>query len=706
MTHHRTCHLCEAMCGLTLETEGDQITTIRGDDADPFSRGYLCPKAMALKDLHEDPDRLRTPQKRVGDQWTPIEWEQAFDEIGEKARAIQRRYGKRSIASYSGNPTVHSHGALLFGQLVFFKALHTPNHYSATSLDQLPHMLAALQLFGHQLLLPIPDVDRTDFFLILGGNPVVSNGSIMSAPGMRDRLEALKARGGRLVVVDPRRSETAALADLYLPIRPGADAWLLLALVQVVLQDGAKLGRLAPHLDGLEVLRGLVAPFTPERVAGPTGLEPATIRGLARDFASAKTAVAYGRVGLCTQPFGSLAAWAVYVLNLVAGRLDEVGGAMFTTPAVDLLDIAAKAGMRGSFDRRRSRVRGLPEFGGEFPTAVLAEEIETPGDGQIRALFTSAGNPVLSAPDGRRLERSLGQLELMVSIDIYRNETTRHAHYLLPPTFGVERDHYDLAFNALAVRNVAKYSPALWPRRPEQRHDWEIFLSLAERLEPGLVHRVPHATLRALGTRGLIDLGLRAGPHGGWAGGGLTLKKLEAQPHGVDLGPLEPRLPGRLYTPNRRINLVPDLYPAEVSRLLATENTPRPELVLIGRRELRSNNSWLHNSPRLTKKVSCTLLMHPHDAAARGLSEGVVVTVRSRVGVVQVPLQISDEMRPGVVSLPHGFGHDRPGIQLKVAQTQPGVSANDLTDPLLLDGLGGTSAFSDVPVEVNAVAAR
>lgn len=694
------------MCGVAIEADGDRITEVRGDPDDPFSRGYICPKAMGLKDVHEDPDRLKTPLKRIGDRHEPISWEQAFDEIAQKVLELQARHGRKVVASYSGNPTVHSHGALLFGQLVFFKTLHTPNHFSATSLDQLPQMLAAYQLFGHQLLLPIPDLDRTDFFLIMGGNPVVSNGSIMTAPGMKRRLEELRARGGRLVVVDPRRTETAALADLHLPIRPGADAWLLLAMMQVVLQEGPRLGRLEPHLDGLAELRSLVAPITPERAAAPTGLEAAAIRGLALDFLRAKTSVAYGRIGLCTQPFGSLASWAVYALNLIAGRVDEPGGAMFTTPAVDLLDIAAKAGMRGSFARRKSRVRGLPEFGGEWPTAVLAEEIETPGQGQIRALFTSAGNPVLSAPDGRRLEKALATLELMVSIDIYKNETTRHAHYLLPPTFGVERDHYDLAFNALAVRNVAKYSPALWPRRPEQRHDWEIFLGLAERLEHTPLHRVKHAALRKLGTRGILDLGLRAGPHGGWTGQGLTLKKLEAAPHGVDLGPLEPRLPARLYTSNRRINLVPELYRAEVTRLLSQEGEVRAGLVLIGRRELRSNNSWMHNSPRLTKKVSCTLLMHPLDAAARGLKDRDQVQLRSRIGALVVPLEISEEMRPGVVSLPHGFGHDRPGIQLSVAQAQPGVSVNDLTDPLLLDGLSGTSAFSDVPVEVTSVAGR
>jgi anaerobic selenocysteine-containing dehydrogenase len=615
---------------------------------------------------------------------------------------VQRAHGRNAVALYQGNPTVHNHGAMIAAP-VLARALGTRSRYSATSVDQLPHMLASLLMFGHQLLLPVPDVDRTQFLLMLGANPLASNGSLMTAPGFRRRLLELKRRGGRLVVVDPRRTETAALADRHLFIRPGADALLLMALVRTLYEEALlRPDRLAEFTDGVEALRAASQPFAPERVAARVGIPAPEIRELAREFARSPSAAAYGRVGVSTQEFGGLCCWLLNALNVLTGNLDRPGGAMFPRPAVDIVALAARIGQRGHFDKGRSRVRGLPEFGGEYPAQTLAEEIETEGAGQIRALVTSAGNPVLSTPNGARLERALARLDYMVAIDFYLNETTRHAHLILPPTSPLERDHYDLVFHALAVRNTARYSPALFEPAPEARHDWQIMLGLARRLDAkagrlGLGARLRYALLERLGPAGVVDLALRFGPHR------LSLRRLRRQPHGVDLGPLQPCLPGRLYTEDRRIQLAPERLLQDVARLERTADAGANGLLLIGRRELRSNNSWMHNSERLVRgKPACTLLMHPEDAAARGLADGQLVNLRTRAGSVCAPLQISDAMMPGVVSLPHGWGHGRDGVRLRVAARRPGASLNDLTDEQGADALCGTAVLNGVPVEVAA----
>ena len=645
-THYRTCHLCEAMCGVAITVGDDgRVDQIRGDDQDPFSKGHVCPKAVALKDVHEDPDRLKRPLKRQGHDFVEVGWDEAFDAIAARILDVQKTHGRRAVALYQGNPTVHSLGGMTWGQ-VFARALRTPNKFSATSLDQLPHMLAGLKMFGHQLAIPIPDVDRTKHLLMLGANPLVSNGSLMTAPGIERRLKDLKKRGGRLVVIDPRRTETAALADRYHAVRPGTDAHLLLAILHVVLAErGAKLGRLDAFTVGLADVERIAADWPPERVAAFVGIDASAIREMALELADAESAVAYGRVGICTQAFGGIAAWLLNVLNAVTGNVDRAGGAMFTTPALDVLGAERWIGLRGSFDRRRSRVRNLPEFGGEFPSVTLAEEIETAGDGQIRALITQSGNPVLSAPNGRRLDRAFASLDFMVSIDIYVNETTRHADYILPPTFALERDHYDVAFHVLAVRNTAKYSEACFERSEDQRHDWEIFRELAWRLEPKAAMRIAKKVgYRRMTAADIVAIGLRAGPHD------VTLDRLKANPHGIDLGPLEPVLPDRLFTRDKRIDLAPSIYLEDLPRLAASLDTPpNGELSLIGRRELRTNNSWMHNSHRLVKgKERCTLMMHPDDAAARGLTGGALVRVASAAGAVEAPLEVTDDMRPGV----------------------------------------------------------
>ena len=711
--HYRACNLCEAICGIEITVQAGQRLDIRGDKDDPFSRGYICPKAVALQDLHYDKDRLKHPVRRTPHGWLRIGWDEAFDEVTQNLKRIHATHGRNSLASYLGNPTVHNYGAMLFAP-GFIRTLHTRNRFSATSVDQLAHHLAAYLMFGHQLLIPIPDLDRTDFFLMLGANPAVSNGSLMTAPGMTRRLQEIRQRGGKVILIDPRFNETARLADRHLFIRPGTDVLLLLALLHVVFEeDLTSLGSVAAFTDGVETIRNLATQFSPARVSSITGIDANQIRILAREFASAESAVCYGRIGVSTQEFGGVCQWLINVLNAVTGNLDSPGGAMFTLPAFDPLSAPESLAPRGSFARWHSRVRKLPEFGGELPVVALAEEILTEGPGQIKALVTSAGNPVLSTPNGRELDRALAGLEFMVSIDPYINETTRHAHIILPPSSSLERAHYDVAFHLLAVRNTTKFSPALFQPDGETRHDWEIFSELQTRMEhAGVLGRVKGKFIRRiLGPERILDLGLRFGPYGAKLNPfskGLTLRKLKEAVHGIDLGPLSSCLPRRLRTADKRIQLAPEVLVKDVERVKAKllDNVSphrNGDLLLVGRRQLRSNNSWMHNSQRLLRgKPQCTMLMHPMDAAHRRLTPGQIVSVRSNVGSIAVPIEISDEMMPGVVSIPHGWGHDRTGIQLEVAQQHAGESINDLTDNLAIDALCGTAAFNGTWVSVEA----
>jgi anaerobic selenocysteine-containing dehydrogenase len=707
-THFRACCLCEAMCGLEIAVEDGEIRSIRGDRADPFSRGHICPKAVALQDIQNDPDRLKHPLRRTPTGgWQRCSWKAAFDEAGERLLAVQQKYGRDSVGVYLGNPVAHNYGALLYGPPLY-RTLRTKNKFSATSVDQLPHHLAASLMFGHQMLLPIPDLDRTQFLFMLGANPTVSNGSLMTAPGIRRRLEELGRRGGRLVVVDPRRSETASNADQHLFIRPGTDALLLVALLRILFEEGLdRPGRVGEFTDGLATVRQLVADVPLERIAAVTGIADDDVRALARDFASASSAVCYGRLGVSTQRFGGLCQWLINLLNIVTGNLDRPGGVMFCRPAVDLV---ARTG-RGGFGRWTSRVRALPSFGGELPSATMAEEMLTDGPGQIRALLTVAGNPVLSTPNGCRLERALGGLDFMVSIDPYLNETTRHAHLILPPTGPLERDHYDLAFHALAVRNTTRYSPPLFEPEPDSRHDWQILDTLRRRLDKGPVpRRVVRWIASKLGPRRMLSLGLRSGPYGSGLnlfGRGLTLSKVADAAHGIDLGPLQSCLPDRLVTPDKRIHLAPEEFVNDLQRALKLlDDAPQSvagegTLLLIGRRQLRSNNSWMHNYSRLMGgRERCTLLMHSKDAQRIRVLSGQQVNVTSRVGRIEVPVEITDDIMPGVVSLPHGWGHHRKGTRLTTAQQHPGASINDLTDDQQVDDLAGTAAFNPVPVSV------
>lgn len=718
--HYRTCTLCEAMCGLVIETSGNEVRSIRGDKDDVLSKGHICPKAVALQDIQQDADRLRQPMRRTPTGWEPMAWDEAFDEVVRRLKDVRKKHGRNAVGVYQGNPTVHNYGSMIFGPN-FFRTLKTRNRFSATSVDQLPHQLAAFFMFGHQLLVPIPDIDHTDFLLILGANPAASNGSLMSAPGAADRIKAIRRRGGKAVLVDPRRTETAPLVDTHHFIRPGTDVLLLMAMLQTIFDEGLDHpGELAGITDGIDTLRALVADTTPEQVAPHVGISADDIRSLAREFAGAKKAVCYGRFGVSTQAFGGVTHWLINVLNLVTGNLDRPGGAMFTLPAVDIVGLTkkAKGGFRGGYGRWHSRVRKLPEFAGELPVAALAEEILTEGEGQIRALVTSAGNPVLSTPNGSQLDQALEGLEFMVAIDFYINETTRHADIILPPTPPLEHDHYDLVFHVLAIRNTAKYSPATLPASAGTRHDWQIFLELQRRMEGGgLRNRIQYEALRRMGPRGILALGLRSGPHGAKANPlstGLTFTRLRKQPHGIDLGPLEPQLPHRLATTDGRIQAAPTELVDDVKRVRArffgatgsaddSAVDENMDLSLIGRRHVRSNNSWMHQYERLVKGPDrCTLLMHPADAHARGLTDGARIRLTSRIGSVDAPLEISDSMMPGVVSLPHGWGHNRPGTRVGMAEAHAGVSLNDVTDDRAVDPLAGTAVLNGIPVRVES----
>jgi anaerobic selenocysteine-containing dehydrogenase len=705
MTEARTalsaCTLCEALCGIQVTVRDREVLAIKPDPDDPLSRGHICPKAVALQDIYTDPDRLRRPVRRTADGWQEMEWDEAFDFVADRLVGIRKRHGRDAIGLYIGNPTVHSLGGLTHG-LPFTELLDTRSRFSATSVDQLPHQFVNWQLFGHQFRFPIPDIDRTQYFLMFGANPMASNGSIMTVPGFAGRVKDLQARDGKLVIFDPRRNETARVADEHHFIRPGTDAAVLLAMVNVLFADG--LVRPANYVDNLDQLRSLTVEFTPDWAAAASGVPADTIRRIAREFAGSPAAVAYGRTGVSTQQFGALAQWAIQLLNILTGNLDRAGGAMFTTPAADV----TKGLGAGHYDAWRSRVRGVPEFSGELPVSVLAEEIETAGDGQIRALVTVAGNPVLSTPDGATLDRALDTLDFMVSVDIYINETTRHADVILPPTVALERDHYDLIFHLLAVHNTARFNPAVFPRSDDARHDWEIFRGLGVRLarKTALGGGSPRQRLAAaaklatllLNPTQLVDVLLRTGRHR------ISLKKLKLSPHGLDLGPLQPSLPGALATKNKRIDLIPKLLVDDLPRLEKAIATGTDGLVLVGRRHLRSNNSWMHNSQRLVKgKPRHQLLMNPADLAERGIADGSRVRVSARAGSVEVEAVASDEMMPGVVSLPHGWGHHYAGVQLSVASKTAGVSANDLTDRGLLDERCGTAALNGVPVAVTPI---
>jgi anaerobic selenocysteine-containing dehydrogenase len=691
------CNLCEACCGLELTLERGAVTAIRGNPDDPLSRGHICPKGVALADVHTDPDRLRRPIRRVGDEWVEIGWDEAFDLVADGLAAAINEHGRDAVGIYLGNPNVHSLGSMTHG-LAMVRTFRSRNRYSATSVDQLPHQLVAHLMYGHQLFLPVPDIDRTSHLLVLGANPMASNGSLWTVPDFPRRLRDLKARGGRMVVLDPRRTETAKVATEHHFVRPGSDAHVLLALLHVLFDEG--LTTPPSYVDGLDTVAAAVADFTPDAAEAASGIPAAEIRRLAREFAAAEGAAAYGRIGVSTQGFGTICQWAIQVLNLVTGNLDREGGTLLTTPAID----AVSAGLigKGHHGLWKSRVRGFPESGGELPVSVLREEIATPGEGQVRAVLTLSGNPVLSTPDGARLGEALHGLDFMAAVDIYLNETTRHADVILPPTGALERDHYDLVFHLLAVRNTARFTPAVFAKPDGARHDWEIYREIALRTmarldrKPPLRQRLEVRARLSLSPTLIIAGLLRRGR-------ATTMRRLRKAPAGVDLGPLRGgQLPDRLPARSGRIDAAPALVLDDLARLRAATAPQEGELLLIGRRHQRDCNSWMHNQERLTRgRPRHQLFMHPDDLRARGIDDGAVVAVTSRVGKVEVDVLATDDVMPGVVSLPHGYGHQVGGTGMARAAAVPGVSINDLTDPERLD-VSGNAALSGVPVTVAA----
>ena len=706
-THYRSCNICEAMCGIEIRVQGKQILSIRGDKNNVFSQGSICPKAAALQDLHEDPDRLRHPVQRTESGWERIGWEEAFDKVAQNIKKIQKKYGNDSVAVYHGNPIMHSHSSVLF-LLSFFESLNTKNRYAAASTDELPMKLALYLMFGHQGLFPIPDIDRTDFFLIIGANPAVSGGSMMSGPGMAKRVTRIRERGGKVVVVDPVRTNTAAMANQHYFIRPGSDVLLMLALIHTVFEENlARSGRLANFTDGIETLQSVVADFTPEKIEYMTGIGAGDIRSLAREFSTAKSAVCYGRIGSCAQKFGSVTSWLIVAFNIITGNLDRPGGGMFTKPAVDMATILAKTGDAGQYGTWFSRVRGYPEFAKELPVSTLAEEILTQGEGQIKALVTLAGNPVLSAPNGRLMERGLKKLDFMACMDWYINETTRYANIILPPTGPLEQSHYDIIIHMVTVRNTAHYSFPVFEPENDAKHNWEILLGLTTRLEKNILKRL---ALRLLTPDRLLGLLIRFGPYGKKLNPfskGMTLGKLKQAIHGIDLGPMEQCLPKRLFVSPKRIQLAPEKMIRSLARIKEVffEGTGLREdgynMLLIGRRHILSNNSWMHNSLRLVKgKNRCTALLHPSDAARHNIDSGDTIEVISKVGSIKIQSELTEDIMPGIISIPHGWGHDRPGVQLETGRKYAGVSVNDITDNSVTEELTASSVFFGVPVRI------
>jgi anaerobic selenocysteine-containing dehydrogenase len=739
-TAFRTCPFCEATCGLAIEVDDDgAVVSVRGDADDVFSRGFICPKGAAFGAYHTDPDRLRAPLIKRDGRHVEVSWDEAFAEVEARLPPILEERGRDAVAVYAGNPSVHNMAGAIYGRALF-KALRTRNLFTASTVDQMPKHLSSGLLFGHPMSIPVPDLDRTDYLIILGANPAESNGSVCTAPDFIGRVRRIQERGGKVVVVDPRRTRTARQASEHLFIRPGGDAALLIAIARILIREQrvAIPGPIAAHLSGLESLTAALEDLELDALAAACGIDLDTITRIARELSDAPSAAVYGRIGTTTVTFGTLASYLVDALNLLTGNLDRPGGAMFARPAHVPHRPDREPGGRGfQVGRWTSRVEGLSEVMSEFPAATMAAEIETPGDGQVRALITIAGNPVLSNPNSARLDAALASLDFMVSVDPYLNETTRHADVILPPPSHLTQGAYHLAFYHFAVRNVAHYAGPTVPAPEGALDDAEILMRLAliasgqgaaaptafldamilrtvvdrELDDPasplfGLEPPAVIAELSGSGAERVLDFLLRAGPYGDHFGRrpeGLSLEALAASGHGVDLGPLEPRIPEILSTPSGTIELWHPTIAGELERLRSSLDQRPPPFVLIGRRHLRSNNSWMHNIPLLVSgKPRCTLLIHPADAGALGVGAGDPVTVTSRVGSVTIAAELTGDIMPGVVSIPHGWGHDAPGARLSVAADHPGVNTNLLTDESDLDGPTGTAVLNGIPVELAA----
>lgn len=717
------------MCGLEIQVDDGRVTGIRGNRDDVWSRGHLCPKGTSLAALHDDPDRIREPMIKVDGQWQEVSWDAAFRRCTELLTPVIDQYGIGAVTAYTGNPLAHSFSLARYaGVLMGMSGM--PITYSPGTVDQWPKNLSSHLMYGLWWNFPVPDIERTDLLVIMGANPAASQGSLLAAPNVMGLIDAIRKRG-KVIVIDPVRTPTAARADEWLPIVPGTDAALLLAVAHTLFaEDLARPGpHLAGHLDGLDTLRRVVADWPPERVGAVTGIGEDRIRRLARELAGTDKSVVYGRIGLCNQEFGSLASWLVDVVNILTGHFDTPGGAMFPRPAAWSITTQPLPGLEGGapeFGRWHTRVRGAKEVLGQAPVSCMAEEIATPGDGQLKALITVAGNPVLSTPGGDKLDEVLPMLEAMISVDLWLNETTRHADVILPGLSPLEQPHHDDLILLFAIHSIANYSAPVFD--PGDRpHEWEILIRLtglctgtpAEDVDVAAIddgffdylaftRGLDGAEIRKLyehgGPERMLDLTLRTGPFGDQYGknpGGLTLDTLKANPNGIDFGPMVPQLPDILGTPDKKIRLAPQYLLDDLPRLAARMERPAEPLVLVSRRHLRSNNTWLHNVPALMKgKDRCTLLIHPDDAARCGIADNDIVTVKSEAGEIRVPVEITDAIKPGVVSMPHGWGHGKPGTRMTVANGSPGANTNVLSPPTFVDQPSGNGVLNGIPVTI------
>jgi anaerobic selenocysteine-containing dehydrogenase len=713
------------MCGLEIHVEAGRVAGIRGNRDDVWSRGHICPKGASLAALHDDPDRIRRPMIKVDGTWREVSWDAAFRRCTELLAPLIEKHGIPAVTAYTGNPLAHSFSLARYaGVLLGMSGM--PITYSPGTVDQWPKNLSSHLMYGGWWTFPVPDIERTDLLVIMGANPAASQGSLLAAPDVMGLINGIRKRG-KVIVVDPVRTTTAAHADEWLPIVPGTDAALLLAVAHTLFDED--LVSPGPHVDGVETMREVAAAWPPARVSAVTGIAEDRIKGLARELATTEKSVVYGRIGLCNQEFGSLASWLVDVINILTGHFDTPGGAMFPRPTVWSITTQPLPGLEGGlpeFGRWHTRVRGAKEVLGQAPVSCMAEEIATPGEGQIKALITVAGNPVLSTPGGDKLDEVLPMLDAMIAVDLWLNETTRHADVILPGLSPLEQPHHDDLVLMFAIHSFANYSAPVF--RPEDRpHEWEILIRLT-----GLCTGTPAEDVDVAAiddgffdylafTRGLdgaavrkhydhggperiLDLTLRTGPFGDRYGenpDGLTLQKLKENPNGIDFGPMVPQLPDILGTPEKKIRVAPQYLLDDLGRLAARIERPADELVLVSRRHLRSNNSWLHNVPPLMKgRDRCTLLMHPEDARRRGIVDNEVVTVKSEAGQIEVPLEVTDAIRPGVVSMPHGWGHGKPGTRLAVANGAPGANTNALSPPTFIDEPSGNGVLNGIPVTV------
>ncbi|ART67572.1 molybdopterin dinucleotide-binding protein [Mycobacterium dioxanotrophicus] len=728
--HLRTCPLCEAMCGLEIHVENGRVAHIRGNRNDVWSRGHICPKGASLAALHDDPDRIRRPMIKVAGQWREVDWDTAFRRCTELLAPVIQQYGIGAVSSYIGNPSAHTFSlGRYIGVLLGLSGI--PTSYSSGTVDQWPKNLTSHLMYGGWWSFPVPDIEHTDLLVVMGANPAASQGSVLSAPDVMGAIARIRQRG-KVIVIDPVRTATAAKADEWLAITPGTDAALLLGVVHTLFAEGlVTLGHTEPYVDGVQTVGAIAAQWAPERVAAATGIDAERIRELARELSGTERAVVYGRIGTCNQEFGSLASWLVDVVNILTGHFDTRGGSMFPQAAAWSLTVQPQPGLEGGkpeFGRWRTRVRGAKEVLGQAPVSCLAEEIATPGEGQVRALITVAGNPVLSTPAGHKLGEALAGLDAMICIDNALNETTRHAHVILPGLSPFEQPHHDDLLLNNAVNSFANYSPPVFaPEDPDRPEEWEIMIRLtglctgtpAEDVDVTAIddgwfdylcftQGLDGAEIRTHYEKGgperILDLTLRTGPFGDRYGenpGGITLEQLKAQPNGINFGPMQSRLTDVVSTPEGKVRLAPQYLIDDLPRLAERLRRDPADLVLVSRRHLRSCNSWLHNVPALMKgKDRCTLLVHPADADANGVADGDIVTVTSAGGSIEVPVEITDAIKPGVVSMPHGWGHGVPGTQLSVANASPGVNTNVLSPPDFLDEPSGNGALNGIPVTV------